>query len=130
MALITDIEYQINVLTELYEDYVIYNDSLDITDENEKVYVVSDTLLSNVQISSKTAIQELQQQKNNSLKSYNYTTTEDTTLFNICFEIYGNVDEDEFQTLLDANDLMAFNRTDIDPLNPIIPKNTLITYYK
>ena len=130
MALITDIEYQINVLTELYEDYVIYNDSLDITDENEKVYVVSDTLLSNVQISSKTAIQELQQQKNNSLKSYNYTTTEDTTLFNICFEIYGNVDEDEFQTLLDANDLMAFNRTDIDPLNPIIPKNTVIIYYK
>jgi hypothetical protein len=130
MALITDIEYQINILTELYEDYVTYNDSLDIIDENEKLFVVSDTLLANTQKSSETAIQELQQQKENSLKSYNFTTTEATTLFNICFEIYGTVDDDKFQTLIDANDLMAFNRTDIDPLNPIIPKDTLIIYYK
>jgi len=130
MATITDIEYQIKILTELYDEYIAYNDSLDITDENEKVYVVSDTLLANVQKSSDTAIQELHQQKANSLKEYTTTTTEDTTLYNLCFDIYKTVDDDKFDGLYELNDLMAKNRTDIDPLNPIIPKGTLIKYNK
>lgn len=130
MALLTDIEYQITGLTGLYEDFIVYNDAIDITDSNEKVFVISDTLLANSQKSYETAIQELQQQKENTQKSYEFITQENTTLFNICFEKYGIVDDEKFETLIDANDLMAFDRTDIDPLNPIIPKDTLILYYK
>ena len=61
MALLTDIDYAINNLNELYEDFITYNDSLDFTDSDEKVYVISDTLLSNTRKSHETSIHQLQQ---------------------------------------------------------------------
>lgn len=126
----TDIEYQINALQELYDDFITYNDSISITDTNEKDYVTTDTLLENTQKCAQTSIQELEQQKRDSLVEYEYITTEDTTLFNICFRVHGVVNETNWEQLIVANDLNAFNRTDLDPNNPIIKKNTTIIYYK
>lgn len=130
MATKTDIEFQITELTLMYDDFITYNDSINFTDENEKVYVTSDTILSNTKKSSETSIQQLQQEKIDSLIEYELITTEDTTLFNICFEIYGVLTDDNFDQLIVANDFEAFNRTDIDPNDPIIKRGTKLIYYK
>lgn len=130
MATLTDIQYQIDFLKELFDDYIQHNDSVSFTDENLKEYVTSDTLLSNTAKSSQTAIQELENEKNNSLIEYEYIVPNDTTIFNICFATYGIVNETNIEQLIDANDLHAFNRTDIDPNDPIIKRGTKILYYK
>jgi hypothetical protein len=125
-----DIEYQITAITELFDEFITYNDSVTFTDSNEKNYVTSDTILYNAKKSSETAIQELEQQKRDSLTEYELTPNQDTTIFNICFAVYGSVTESNMNQLIIANDLHAINRTDIDPNNPIIKKNTKIIYYK
>lgn len=130
MALKQDIDFQIKALTALYADFIDYNDSIDFTDTNQNTFVVSDTLLSNTQKVIQTSIQELEKQKRESLIEYNFTPKMDTTLYNLCFELYGVINEDNLVLLIDANDFQGINRTDIDPLNPIIKKNTKIIYYK
>lgn len=130
MLLKEDLQYQIDALNDMYDEFIAYNDSIDITDSNEKKFVTSNTLLSATQKCVQTAIQEIEQQKRDSLTEYVYTANQDTTLFNICFEVYKVVNETNIQQLITANDLSAFNRTDIDPNNPVIKKNTNIIYYK
>lgn len=130
MATIQDIDFQIAALNELYEDFLTHNDSIDITDENQKVYVTTESLLYNTKVCSDTSIQKLEQVKRDSLVEYEYITKEDTTIFNICSTVYKVVNDTNFDMLITANDLDAFNRTDIDPMNPLIKKGTKIIYYK
>jgi len=125
-----DVDFQISSINELYDDFIVYVDSINITDSNELVYVTSDTLLSAVKKCKETSIQSLEEQKRDSLTEYSYTSNSDSTLFNICFEIYGTVNEENIEQLIVANDLQALNRLDINPMNPMIKKNTKIIYYK
>lgn len=125
-----DIEYQITVLTEMHSDFIDFNDTVSFTGDYQLEYVTADIILANVQKSSYTAIQELEQQKRDSLIEYEFITASETTLFNICFEIYGVINDDKWESLIEANDLYGLNRTDIDPNSPTIPKNTKIIYYK
>lgn len=130
MATKTDILYQITELSQMHDDFISYNDSINFTDENQKVYVTTDSLLSNTKVSSETAIQALIIEKQNSLIEYVYIVKNDTTLLNICFDVGLNMTEENIESLIDANDLQAFNRTDIDPNEPIIKRGTEIIYYK
>jgi hypothetical protein len=114
----------------MFEDFIVYNDTVSFTDSDQKEYVTSDTLILNVEKSTNSAIQALQELKKTSLNEYTYTTVEETTLLNLCFFLYGQVTEENIEKLINANDLHAYNRVDVDPVNPIIQRNTLITYYK
>ena len=130
MAKREEIDFNIKSINDMFIDYINYIDSISFTDSNEKVYVTSDTLISNTHKSSYTSIQSLEEQKKDSLVEYELITKSDTTIFNLCFEIYNIVDDDVFDKIIVANDLQAFNRTDIDPNNPVIRKGTKIIYYK
>jgi len=130
MAIRADLDYQIKAISELFDDFIEFNDSIDITDSDEKKYQTSDTLLYNTKVCAISAIQFLEQQKRDSLTEYEYITKQDSTIYNICFEVHGIVNDETMEQLIEANDLFAFNRTDIDPNNPIIKKNTKIIYYK
>jgi hypothetical protein len=130
MALKQDIDYQISALNDLYADFVEYNDSVSFTDSDEKVYVTSETLLINAHKAIYTAVQEFEKEKRDSLVEYKYTPKSDTTLYNLCFLLYGVINEANLSQLIESNDLQGINRTDIDPLSPIIKKNTQILYYK
>ena len=125
-----ELDFKIDSINDMFTDYINYIDSLEFTDSNEKVYFTSDTLISNTHKSVYTSIQELEEQKKDSLIEYELITKTDTTIFNLCFEIYGIVDDDIFDKIITANDLQAYNRTDIDPNNPVIRKGTKIIYYK
>jgi len=130
MAIKSEIEFQITSLNELYDEFIAYNDSVSFTDDNQLKYVTSDTLLFNTKKCFQTAIQQLEQDKQLSLTEYVYTTKIDTTLINICYEVYGIVNDTNIDNLIEANDLMCLNRNDINPNSPIIKKNTRIVYYK
>jgi hypothetical protein len=130
MAIKSEIEFQITSLNELYDEFIAYNDSVSFTDYNQLKYVTSDTLLFNTKKCFQTAIQQLEQDKQLSLTEYVYTTKIDTTLINICYEVYGIVNDTNIDNLIEANDLMCLNRNDINPNSPIIKKNTRIVYYK
>jgi hypothetical protein len=125
-----ELDSKITAINEMFIDYIDYIDSISFTDENEKVYVTSETLISNTHKSVYSSVQSLEEQKKDSLLEYELTTKSDTTLFNLCFEIYTVVTDDLFDKLITANDLQAYNRTDIDPNDPIIRKGTKIIYYK
>lgn len=126
----SEIEFNIASINEMFLDYIEYVDSIEFIDNNEKEHIISDTLINNTKKSSYSSVQYLEELKQNSLAEFIYTTKIDTTLFNICFEIYGIVDDDNFDKIITANDLQAYNRNDIDPNNPIIKKGTEIIYYK
>lgn len=125
-----DINSHIDILKQMFADYIAYNDSIDFTGENETIYITSDSLLKNVEITNHTAIQELEQIRKSSLTERKLILINDTTLYNICFELYGQITEDLMNNLIVANDLGAINRIDIDPNNPILYKGMEIIYYK
>lgn len=125
-----DLNYQIDTIQLLHDEFIAYNDSINLTDTNEKVYVTSENLLSSTYKCAYTAIQQIEQQKRDSLTEYYFYPKFDTTLFNICFDTYGVVSEGNIEKLIVANDLNGINRTDIDPTDPIIKKGTKIIYYK
>lgn len=126
----SELDYNINFINSMYDDYVEYVDSVSFTDADQKVYAISDTLIENVKRSVYNALQYLEELKKESLKEYKVTLEEDTTLLNLCFEVYTQVTEKNIKKLIDANDLLAYNRSDIDPYNPILPRGLEITYYK
>lgn len=130
MATKAEIESNIVFINEMYIDYVEYIDSLEYIDSNEKEYTTSNTLVANTQKSSYTSVQYLEELIKDSLTEFTFIPNQDTTLFNICFEVYGVVNDDNFEKLIVANDLATYNRNDIDPNNPIIKKGTPILYYK
>ncbi len=125
-----DIEFTIESINQMYAEYIEYIDSIEFTDTNEKEYVTSDTILSNTKDSSDSSVQYLQELIKDSLTEFTYIPDQDTTLFNICFEVYGQVSDDNFDKIIIANDLATYDRTDIDPNDPIIKKGTKILYYK
>jgi hypothetical protein len=125
-----EINAQIAAIYEIFEDFISYNDTVSFTDSDQKKYVTSDTLLLNVEKSANSAIQALQELKKTSLNEYTYTTVQETTLLNLCFQLYGKVTEENIEKLINANDFHAYNRIDIDPVDPIIKRDTVITYYK
>jgi hypothetical protein len=130
METIADIEFKITSINELFDDYITYSDSISFTDENQKQFVTSDTLLFNTRVSKETSIQSLEETKKNSLNEFTLTLTEDTTLYNVCFQAYGVVNDDLFDQLIIANDLTGLNRTDIDPNDPLLRKGMVFIYYK
>lgn len=125
-----EIDFNIKSISDMFIDYINYIDIIDFTDSNEKAFVTSSTLIANSSKSSYTSIQALEEIKKDSLTEFELITKFDTTIYNLCFEIYGIVNGDVFDKIITANDLNAFNRTDIDPNNPIIKKGTKIIYYK
>lgn len=125
-----EIDFNIKAINDMFIAFINHTDSIEFIDSNEKVYVTSNTLISNTHKSSYTSIQYLEEQKKESLIEYELITEFDTTIFNLCFKIYGIVNDDVFDKIIVANDLQAFNRTDIDPNNPVIRKGTKIIYYK
>ena len=127
---IVEINAQIAALYEMFEDFISYSDTISFTDSDHKEYVTSDTLLSNVEKSNNSAIQALQELKKTSLNEYSYTVVQDTTLLNLCFQLYNKVTEENIEKLINANDFQAYNRNDIDPVNPIIRRGTNVIYYK
>lgn len=126
----TEIDYQISVLVQMLDEYVEYNDSVTFTDENQKEYVTSDTLVKNTERTNYTAIQELEEVKKDSLNEFIYPVIKDTTLLNLCFLLYNKVTDENIDKLIVSNDLLAYDRLDIDPNNPIIEKGTEIIYFK
>jgi hypothetical protein len=125
-----EINAQIATIYEMFEDFISYNDTVSFIDSDQKKYVTSDTLLLNVEKSTNSAIQALQELKKTSLNEYTYTTVQETTLLNLCFQLYGKVTEENIEKLINANDFHAYNRIDIDPMEPVIKRDTVITYYK
>lgn len=125
-----EIEYNIEFINNMFVDYIEYIDSVSYTDTDEKEYTTSETLVSNVKKASFNSIQYLEELKKDSLTEFEYIPTQDTTIFNICFEVYGVVNDETFDKIIIANDLMAYNRLDIDANEPIIKKGTKIIYYK
>ena len=113
----------------MYSDYVEYIDSLYHVDSDQKAYTTLDTLAANVKKTAYTSVQYLETEKKNSLTPYTIALSQDSTLFGLCFLIYGSVNDELIDKLIEANDLLAYNRLDIDPNNPIIPRGTNITYY-
>lgn len=111
-------------------DYIEYIDSVEYTDINEKEYVTSEIIISNIKKATYNSVQFLEEQKKDSLTEYELITESDTTILNLCFDIYKTVTDDLIEKLIIANDLHAYNRTDIDPNDPIIRKGTKIIYYK
>jgi len=127
---IPEIDSQIAVLVEMFNDFIAYNDAIAFTDENNKSYITSDTLISNTEISNNTAIQALEELKKDSLTQYVHTVIQDTTIFNLCFELYGEITDENIEKLIIANDFLAYDRTDIDPNSPIIKRGVNVMYYK
>jgi hypothetical protein len=127
---VVEINAQIQAINDMFDDFILYNDSVSFTDSDQKDYVTSDTLLLNVEKSNNSAIQALQELKKSSLNEYTYRVVQDTTLLNLCFFLYGQVTEDSIERLINANDFHAYNRLDIDPIDPVIKKDTIIIYYK
>ncbi len=126
----SEIDYNINLINSMYDDYVEYVDSVSYTDEDEKEYTISDTLIENVKKSIYNSLQYLEELKKESLKEYSLILQEDTTLLNICFEIYNQVTEENIEKLINANDLLTYDRFDIDPNSPILKRGMEIIYYK
>lgn len=130
MIVLSDINYQIKILNEQINDFVQYSDSIFILDENLKQFTTSDTITKNVKRSIYSAIQTLEELKKDSLQEFKHIVISDTTILNLAFELYGQITEENNDKLIIANDLLAYERLDIDPNNPIIPKGTEILYYK
>jgi len=130
MQTVTELNYQIGVLAQMFEDFIAYNDSISFTDANQKEYVTSDTLVKNTEKANYSAIQELEEIKKNSLNEFVYKTISDTTLLNLCFLLYNIVTDENIDKLIIANDFLAYDRTDIDPNDPIIKKGIEVIYYK
>lgn len=130
MPTVQEINNQIKILGQMFADYIEYNDSIDFIGENEKIYVTSETLLKNTEITNYTAIQELEKLKKASLTERKIKLISDTTLFNVCFELYGKITEANINNLIIANDLGTINRNDIDPNDPILKKDMVVIYYK
>jgi len=125
-----ELDYTINVINTLFYDYIEYIDSLYFIDENNKEYYTSDTLIANTKKSAYSSVQYIEELKKDGLIEYQIFPVSDTTLFDICFEVYGNVDDKNFDKLINANDFLAYDRNDIDPNDPVIKKGTKIIYYK
>lgn len=125
-----EINSQIAILEQMFADYIEYNDSIDFVGENEEIYNTSSTLLQNTEIANYSAIQELEEIRKNSLIERKTILSNDTTLYNVCFELYGQITEDVIDSLIIANDLGTINRNDIDPNDPILKKGMEIIYYK
>lgn len=125
-----ELDYNIQIINTLFENYIEYIDLLQYINENEKYYFTSETLISNTKKTAYNSIQYLQELKKDSLKEYYFFPIQDTTLFDLCFSIYGIVNDDNFDKLIISNDLLAYNRIDINPNDPIIKKGTKIIYYK
>ncbi len=125
-----ELDYTINVINTLFYEYIEYIDSLYFIDENNKEYYTSDTLIANTKKSAYSSVQYIEELKKDGLIEYQIFPVSDTTLFNICFEVYGNVDDENFDKLINANDFLAYDRDDIDPNDPVIKKGTKIIYYK
>lgn len=130
MLTVQEINNQIQVLQQMFADYIEYNDSIYFIGENEKIYTTSETLLKNTEVTNYTGIQELEQVKKTSLTERKFKIISDTTLFNVCFELYGQITESIINNLIIANDLGTINRNDIDPNDPILKKDMVIIYYK
>ena len=127
---IPEINQQITVLTDMFADFIEYNDSVSFTDENQREYITSDTLIANTEKSNYSALESLQELKKDGLNEFKHDVKSETTLLNLCFELYGQITEDNIDKLIVANDLLAFDRIDIDPNNPTILKGSQIIYYK
>jgi hypothetical protein len=127
---VAEINNQIEILKQMFADYIAYNDGIDFTGENEKIYTTSETLLQNTEKTNYTAIQELEEIRQTSLTERKLTLVSDTTIYNVCFEIYNQITEDLINNLIIANDLGTNNRNDIDPNDPILKKGMVIIYYK
>jgi hypothetical protein len=125
-----EINAQIAAINEIFDDFVEYNDSISFVDENQKSYTTDPDLLSSTEQANYTAIQALEELKKISLNEYTYKTVQDTTLFNLCFQFYGAITDEHIDNLINANDLLKYNTLKGSPLDPIIPKDTVITYYK
>jgi hypothetical protein len=130
MPTVQEINNQIQVLQQMFADYIEYNDSIDFIGENEKIYTTSETLLKNTEITNYTAIQELERIKKASLTERKIKLISNTTLYNLCFDLYGQINDSIIDNLIIANDLGAINRNDIDPNDPILKKDMVIVYYK
>lgn len=130
MTTIPEINSHIVVLAEMFADFIEYNDSISFTDENQKEYLTSDTLIKNTEKSNYTSIQTLEELKKDGLNEFKHEVKSDTTLLNLCFLLYKQITEDNIDKLIVANDLLAYDRVDIDPNNPIIKKGSQIVYYK
>lgn len=126
----SEIDYNIDTINSIYDEFIEYVDSVSYTDNDEKEYTITDTLIENTKKSIYNSIQYLEELKKESLTEYSITLIEDSTLLNICFQVYNQVTEENIEKLIDANDLHAYNRNDIDPNSPIIPKGTKIIFYK
>ena len=130
MIILSDINYQIKVLNEEINSFVEYSDSINIFDKDLKQFITSDTLTQNVNKAIYSAIQTLEELKKDSLKEFSYSVISDTTILNLAFELYGQITDENIDKLIIANDFLAYERLDINPLNPIIKKGTEIIYYK
>ncbi len=125
-----EIDGQIAILNQMFADYIEYNDSIDVVGTNKEIFNTSSTLLQNTEISNYSAIQELEEIRKNSLIEHETILTNDTTLYNVCFDLYGQITEKIIESLTIANDLGTINRYDLDPNNPILKKDMVIVYYK
>lgn len=125
-----EIDSQIAVLNQMFADYIAYNDSVDVIGTNEEIYNTSTTLLQNTEVSNYSAIQELEEVRKNSLIEHKTILSNDTTLYNVCSDLYGQITEEIINSLIIANDLGTINRYDIDPNDPILKKDMVIVYYK
>lgn len=127
---VQEIDSQISALNDMFEDFIAFNDQISFTDNNQKAYVTSDTILDSVEKANNSAIQYLQELKKLSLNEYVYKTNQDTTILNLCFMLYGQITDENVDKIISANDFLCFNTFGPDPNDPIIKKNTLVTYYK
>ncbi|MDX5583641.1 MAG: hypothetical protein QNK20_01735 [Aureibaculum sp.] len=125
-----ELDYNIQIINTLLFEYIEYIDSLEYIDSNEKEYYTSDTLVLNTKKSADSSIQYLEELRKDSLKEFYFFPVQDTTLFDLCHSIYDIVDDNNLDKLIISNDLMAYDRIDIDPIDPIIKKGTKIIYYK
>lgn len=125
-----ELENTITSINDIFLQFIEYIDSLSFTDSNDKEYTTSETLISNTKKSAYSSIQYLEELKKDGLTEFSITPVQDTTIFDLCFLTYKIVNDENIDKLINANDLLAYNRTDIDPNNPIIKKGTKILYYK
>lgn len=130
MATIPEINAHIAALNDMFNDFIEYNDSVTFTDQNQQEYITSDTIIKNTEKSTYTAIQSLEEIKKDGLNEFKHLVQSDTTILNLCFILYGQITDANIDKLIVANDLLAFDNTDIDPNNPIILKGQEIIYYK
>lgn len=127
---VAEINTHIETISDEFNSYIQYLDTISFTNDNQKEYSTSEIIILNVEKSTYNSIQYLEDLKNDSLREFRYILPQDSTILNLCFDFYNGITDKILDKFMIDNDFLAYNRTDIDPLDPVIPKGTEIIYYK